>query len=71
MPVAASVLWVNIFMCSGPPLERIPTDEANFRWQLNQDAMATEKLSEGIRAFAADIVKLENIMKAKMFPGTA
>jgi transaldolase len=34
-------------------------DEASFRWALNEDAMATEKLSEGIRNFAADLVKLE------------
>jgi transaldolase len=33
---------------------------------LNEDAMATEKLSEGIRAFVADIIKLENILKAKI-----
>lgn len=35
-------------------------NEAAFRFALNEDAMATEKLSEGIRAFAADTVKLEN-----------
>jgi transaldolase len=34
--------------------------EASFRFAMNEDAMATEKLSEGIRAFAADTVKLEN-----------
>jgi transaldolase len=39
-------------------------DEAQFRWALNEDAMATEKLAEGIRAFAADAVKLERLMKA-------
>jgi transaldolase len=33
--------------------------EAEFRWQLNENAMATEKLAEGIRIFAADTVKLE------------
>ncbi|WP_206483773.1 transaldolase [Thalassotalea sp. G2M2-11] len=33
--------------------------EAEFRWQMNQDAMATEKLAEGIRNFAIDQVKLE------------
>jgi len=38
---------------------RVQLDEAQFRWQHNEDAMATEKLSEGIRAFAADTVKLE------------
>lgn len=41
---------------------RIEADEAAFRWQLNDDAMATEKLAEGIRLFAADAVKLENLI---------
>jgi transaldolase len=41
-------------------------DEAAFRWELNQDAMATEKLSEGIRNFAKDGVKLENMLKEKL-----
>ncbi len=39
-------------------------DEAGFRYALNEDAMATEKLAEGIRAFAADAVKLEQLMLA-------
>ena len=38
--------------------------EAGFRLALNQDAMATEKLAEGIRAFCADAVQLEHLMKA-------
>jgi transaldolase len=38
-------------------------DEASFRLALNEDAMATEKLAEGIRAFCADAVKLEELMK--------
>jgi transaldolase len=36
-----------------------PTTEARFRWELNEDAMATEKLAEGIRIFAADARKME------------
>lgn len=40
-------------------LEKIHLDEKSFRWQLNEDPMATEKLSEGIRKFAEDIYKLE------------
>ncbi|MDB5872363.1 MAG: tal [Ramlibacter sp.] len=40
-------------------------DETAFRYALNEDAMATEKLAEGIRAFAADAVKLEQMMKAQ------
>jgi transaldolase len=37
-------------------------DEAGFRFALNEDAMATEKLAEGIRAFVADTLKLEALM---------
>lgn len=44
----------------GPKLH---LDENSFRWMLNEDQMATEKLSEGIRGFAADLVKLENLIK--------
>jgi len=38
-------------------------NEAGFRFALNEDAMATEKLSEGIRAFAADAVKLDKLIE--------
>jgi transaldolase len=41
-------------------------DEKKFRWLLNENAMATEKLSEGIRKFAADIVKLEKFVASKI-----
>ncbi|NIF43695.1 transaldolase [Burkholderia sp. Tr-862] len=44
------------------PTERVAIDEASFRFQLNDEAMATEKLSEGIRVFAADAVKLEKLI---------
>ncbi len=43
-------------------LPAVNFDEAGFRYALNHDAMATEKLAEGIRAFAADTVKLEQLM---------
>ena len=39
-------------------------DEAAFRWALNQDAMATEKLAEGIRAFAADSRRFDALLEA-------
>lgn len=45
---------------------RVAVDEASFRFALNEDAMATEKLAEGVRTFAADIVKLEAIILNKM-----
>ena len=45
-------------------LQPVQLDESSFRWALNEDAMATEKLAEGIRAFAVDTLKLEALMKA-------
>ncbi len=45
-------------------LPAVQYDEARFRLALNQDAMATEKLAEGIRAFIADAEKLETLMQA-------
>ncbi|EIE86885.1 hypothetical protein G6F46_001209 [Rhizopus delemar] len=42
------------------------TDEKAFRWEMNQDAMATEKLSEGIRNFAKDGAKLESMLREKL-----
>lgn len=47
-------------------IEKIEMNEKAFRWHLNEDAMATEKLSDGIRKFAVDIVELEKIV-AKSF----
>jgi len=37
--------------------------EADFRWQMNEDPMATEKLAEGIRNFTLDLIKLEDLLK--------
>ncbi|HZG27524.1 transaldolase [Ensifer adhaerens] len=48
------------------PVEKIAMDEKTFRWMLNEDAMATEKLSEGIRAFAKDLGKLREIVAKAM-----
>jgi transaldolase len=45
---------------------KISLDEKAFRWELNEDQMATEKLSDGIRVFAADIVKLEKLIQQKL-----
>jgi transaldolase len=46
------------------PVEKIALCEKSFRWMLNEDAMATDKLAEGIRKFAADIEELERIVAA-------
>ena len=40
-------------------------NERNFRWALNEDAMATEKLAEGIRAFAVDSRKLDALIESQ------
>lgn len=50
-------------------ISRIEMNEATFRWLLNEDQMATEKLSEGIRNFAADSRKLETMLKEKILGG--
>ena len=45
-------------------LQALYYDEAQFRFALNEDAMATEKLAEGIRAFVADAIQLEHLIQA-------
>ena len=45
--------------------EKISLDEERFRWFMYEDAMATEKLAEGIRKFSADLVKLEEYISAR------
>lgn len=51
---------------SGEQIERLELDEKVFRWMMNEDPMATEKLSQGIRAFAADQVKLEALVQPSL-----
>jgi len=48
----------------GMDLPLLAYNEAGFRFALNEDAMATEKLAEGIRAFCVDAIKLEGLMLA-------
>lgn len=43
-------------------IEKLELDEAKFRWLLNEDQMATDKLSDGIRKFAVDARKLEHLL---------
>lgn len=47
---------------TGEVIPRIESLQAQFRWSMNEDAMATEKLAEGIRNFTADQIKLEQIL---------
>jgi transaldolase len=46
------------------PCKAVSYNEASFRFAFNEDAMATEKLAEGIRAFAADAVKLDQLIES-------
>jgi transaldolase len=46
-------------------LEKISLDEKAFRWMLNQDAMATEKLADGIRKFSADLSTLASLLQGR------
>lgn len=47
-------------------VQRLKVDEKTFRWLMNEDAMATEKTSEGIRLFNADALKLEKFIAEKL-----
>jgi len=47
-------------------IERLRLDEKKFRWMLNDNAMAYEKTGEGIRRFAADVVKLEKFVASRL-----
>ncbi|SHG45817.1 transaldolase [Massilia sp. CF038] len=49
---------------SSVSIEKVALDEKTFRFMMNEDAMATEKLAEGIRAFCADSGKLKQIVTA-------
>ncbi len=53
-------------LAAASSLEKITLDEKAFRWLHNEDQMATEKLSEGIRLFAADSIKLEKFLTEKL-----
>ena len=47
-------------------LSKLAMDEKTFRWMLNEDAMGTEKLAEGIRKFTEDIIKLEALIAKRL-----
>ena len=50
----------------GPAPKKTALDERAFRWMLNEDQMATEKLSDGIRLFAADLQKLRAVVQQQL-----
>ncbi|XP_046626325.1 transaldolase isoform X1 [Neodiprion virginianus] len=57
---------LNVAAAKKSDLEKITLDEAKFRWLLNEDQMATDKLSDGIRKFAVDMCKLEKLLQEKL-----
>lgn len=58
--------WIRFVKAAESSEEKISLNEAQFRWMLNEDEMATDKLSDGIRKFAADAIKLEQLIKQKL-----
>jgi len=60
------VCKLNVDAARASTIEKQTLDEKTFRYLLNDDAMATEKTAEGIRKFAADIVKLERFIEPLM-----
>ena len=57
---------LNATEAKNADLEKISLDEAMFRWMLNEDQMATEKLSDGIRKFAADQEKMDAMVRERL-----
>ena len=53
-------------LCAAQPVDRLSFDESSFRFALNEDAMASEKLSEGIRLFVADARKLDQMIAERV-----
>ena len=57
---------LNPDMARQSQIARLQLDEKEFRWRMNEDAMATEKLAEGIRLFNADAVKLQQNLEKRL-----
>lgn len=57
---------LNVDSAHEKVIDKIEVDEASFRWMLNEDRMATEKLSEGIRKFADDARNLETMLHSRI-----
>jgi len=59
---------LNVESAQASDMEKVHLDEKTFRWKHNEDAMAVEKLSEGIRNFYADTCKLEQYVRDTHLP---
>ena len=57
---------LTLEIAAADPVQKITLDEKTFRLMFNEDAMATEKTAQGIRGFAADIVKLEKLVNESL-----
>lgn len=57
---------LDVETAKGMNIEKILMDEKTFRWMMNEDAMATEKLAEGIRNFTKDLIKLETQIQSML-----
>ena len=53
-------------MAKSSDMKKVTLDEKSFRWLLNENAMATEKLADGIRRFTADLISLEQFIGSKL-----
>lgn len=61
------VQQLNAHQAKQERIEKFPVDEKTFRWFMNEDPMATEKLAQGIRAFAKDTVLLQELLLSDSF----
>lgn len=57
---------LSIHRAKAEPIQRMKVDEKTFRWHMNADPMATDKLAEGIRAFAADTENLIDLIEREV-----
>lgn len=57
---------LSVEQAQAQDLEKVSMDEKRFRWEHNEDQMAVEKLSEGIRKFASDTIKLEDLIRKRL-----
>lgn len=57
---------LSVEQAQAQDLEKVSMDEKRFRWEHNEDQMAVEKLSEGIRKFASDTIKLEELIRKRL-----
>ena len=57
---------LDVGQAKSSEVKKISLDEKSFRWSLNENAMATEKLADGIRRFTADLISLERFIGSKL-----